>query len=99
MDPAGVGLYIGDASPDALGLAGQRASPGPTRPALRAAGDSGQCERTATSACFTPGPSHLETARNEGIVVGINTESSHVAIRIDRRRGVSLTVRGPMHRA
>ena len=68
-----LGLHVGDASPDALCLAAQRASPGPTRPALRAVGDSGQCERTATSACFTPGPSHLETARIEGIVVGINT--------------------------
>src|SRR6266404_5049053 len=90
MDPAGVGLYIEDASPDALCLAAQRASPGPTRPVLRAVGDSGRCERTATSACFTPGPSHLEAARIKGLVVGINAACGDVAVRFDRRRGVSL---------
>jgi hypothetical protein len=64
--------YTLEMPPDALCLAAQRASPGPTRPVLRAVVVSGRCERTATSACFTPGTSHLEAAHTEGIVAGIN---------------------------
>src|SRR5437762_8087248 len=94
MDPAGVGLHVGDASPDALCLAAQRASPGPTRPGLRAVVALGRCERTATAACFTPGTSHLEAACIEGIVAGINAACRDVAVRCDGRRGVSIRAGG-----
>ncbi len=90
MDPAEVGLHGGEASPDARCLAAPRASPGPTRPGLRAVVDLGRCERTATAACFTPGTSHLEAACIEGIVAGINAACRDVAVRCDGRRGVSI---------
>lgn len=72
MDPAGVGLYLGAAAPDALGLATQRAAPGPRRPGRGAMGDAGRCACTAMSAGVPSGPSPLEAAPSEESVGGIN---------------------------
>ena len=56
----------------------------------------GRCERPATSACVTPGPSHLAAARSEGIVGGSKAACGDGAVSLDRRRGVSRRTGSPL---